>query len=111
MPTCFSRVYHTAICTDTDLTLIRTRISAEYPAAIPRAQPTRVALANQSRSVALTEEESRISCARCDVPLSGRNQFLGHMAISHEIAAEEAEAQWTRLTRDIVSRISPESSF
>jgi hypothetical protein len=30
----------------------------------------------------------------CKVPLSGRDQFLGHHMISHELRMEEAENAW-----------------
>lgn len=42
----------------------------------------------------------RVSCKRCEIPLSGRDQFLGHMAISHEIPPAEAVAELEELMRE-----------
>lgn len=43
----------------------------------------------------------RISCKRCEIPLSGRDQFLGHLAISHEIPPVEAVAELEVLIRQM----------
>ena len=40
-----------------------------------------------------------VCCARCEVPRTGRRQFLGHMAISHEISLRDADDEWARLTQ------------
>jgi hypothetical protein len=36
----------------------------------------------------------------CKVPLSGRDQFLGHHMISHEFRKEEAENAWQKSGRN-----------
>jgi hypothetical protein len=33
-------------------------------------------------------------CSRCDIPLEGREQFVGHMIHSHEEPVAHAEAAW-----------------
>ncbi len=33
-------------------------------------------------------------CGRCDVVLSGREQFVGHMIHGHDMAFEQADAIW-----------------
>jgi hypothetical protein len=81
--------------------LVQAMISTKYPAAISGARLKTESLASDLRVV---DDGSRISCARCDVPLTGHEQFLGHMALSHEITATEAEEQWVKLTRKIASR-------
>jgi hypothetical protein len=37
-----------------------------------------------------------VFCGTCKVPLSGRDQFLGHQMISHEFRKEEAENEWQK---------------
>lgn len=36
-------------------------------------------------------------CNRCDVLLSGREQFMGHMMHGHDMAFEQADAVWKSL--------------
>jgi hypothetical protein len=35
-----------------------------------------------------------IKCRVCDVPLAGREQFVGHMVHGHDMPLEEADAMW-----------------
>lgn len=35
-----------------------------------------------------------IKCRICDVPLAGREQFVGHMVHGHDMAVKEAESSW-----------------
>ena len=37
-----------------------------------------------------------IFCKTCKVPLSGKDQFLGHQILSHELGVEDAETAWQR---------------
>ncbi len=41
-----------------------------------------------------------VFCGRCKVPLSGRDQFLGHHMLSHELGKEEAENAWQKTARN-----------
>jgi hypothetical protein len=41
-----------------------------------------------------------VFCGRCKVPLSGRDQFLGHHMLSHELGKEEAENAWQESARN-----------
>jgi hypothetical protein len=41
-----------------------------------------------------------VFCGMCKVPLSGRDQFLGHQIISHELRKEEAESAWKKSSHD-----------
>ena len=36
-------------------------------------------------------------CSRCDVLLSGREQFMGHMMHGHDMGFEQADAVWKSL--------------
>lgn len=38
-----------------------------------------------------------VLCGRCGVPLMGRDQFLGHMVLSHEAQLRHAKLEWGRL--------------
>ena len=40
-----------------------------------------------------------VCCTRCGITLTGRRQFLGHMAISHEISLTDGEDEWAKLIR------------
>jgi hypothetical protein len=91
------------ICSESNLILLQATISTKYPAAIPGGHPKTQSPARDME--VLVDEGSRISCSRCDVPLTGHEQFLGHMALSHEVTATEAEKQWVRLTRRITSHV------
>lgn len=37
---------------------------------------------------------SIIFCEMCKIPLAGKDQFLGHQIISHELETDEAEREW-----------------
>ena len=37
---------------------------------------------------------SIVICRMCKVPLSGKDQFLGHQILSHELRIEDAESAW-----------------
>ncbi len=39
----------------------------------------------------------RISCGRCRIPLADKEQFVGHMIISHELSPKEAVQEWTEI--------------
>jgi cytidylate kinase len=41
-----------------------------------------------------------VFCRTCKVPLSGRDQFLGHHMLSHELRKEEAESAWQKSARN-----------
>ena len=43
---------------------------------------------------------SIVFCRMCKTPLSGRDQFLGHQIISHELAILDAENAWKKCTCD-----------
>lgn len=57
----------------------------------------------QNRIAASDASDSRrvkIPCSICGIPLSGRNQFLGHMSLSHEISTDLADSFWLILDVD-----------
>ncbi|GEM_PF-5291101 len=35
-----------------------------------------------------------VFCEMCRIPLDGKDQFLGHQIISHELGTDEAERAW-----------------
>jgi hypothetical protein len=35
-----------------------------------------------------------VKCRVCDVPLAGREQFVGHMVHGHDMSVEKAESSW-----------------
>jgi hypothetical protein len=35
-----------------------------------------------------------VKCKMCDVPLAGREQFVGHMIHGHDMSVEQAAAMW-----------------
>jgi hypothetical protein len=37
---------------------------------------------------------SILFCEMCKIPLAGKDQFLGHQMISHELEKDEAERAW-----------------
>jgi hypothetical protein len=37
---------------------------------------------------------SIVFCEMCKIPLAGKDQFLGHQIISHELETDEAERAW-----------------
>jgi hypothetical protein len=41
-----------------------------------------------------------VFCRMCKVPLSGRDQFLGHQILCHELRKEEAENAWQKSALD-----------
>lgn len=38
--------------------------------------------------------EISAKCSICDIPLAGREQFVGHMIHGHDMALERAEVMW-----------------
>lgn len=37
-----------------------------------------------------------VKCRICEVPLAGREQFVGHMIHGHDMPFEAADAMWKR---------------
>gem|GEM_PF-2580510 len=50
-----------------------------------------------------------VFCGTCKVPLSGRDQFLGHHMISHELRKEDAESAWQKSSNDEFNRRDQQS--
>jgi hypothetical protein len=50
-----------------------------------------------------------VFCGTCKVPLSGRDQFLGHHMISHELRKEDAESAWQKSSNDEFNRRGQQS--
>lgn len=40
-----------------------------------------------------------VICGTCRLPLSGRDQFMGHQVISHELGIDDAEIAWSELRK------------
>jgi hypothetical protein len=53
---------------------------------------------NTDAIVGLNEEMAStvVFCKMCKVPLSGKDQFVGHQMLSHELGPEEAENAWSK---------------
>lgn len=43
-------------------------------------------------------------CRLCRIPLNGKDQFLGHQMLSHELTAEAAEREWEAATETMLLR-------
>ena len=53
----------------------------------------------------------QVCCATCGISLTGRRQFLGHMAISHEISLADGEDEWaTLIQKQLLPYIAENSS-
>jgi hypothetical protein len=39
-------------------------------------------------------------CSKCAIPLDGKQQFIGHWILSHEVGLEYAEKQWGIWAKD-----------
>lgn len=42
----------------------------------------------------MQEREISTKCSRCDIPLAGREQFVGHMIHAHDMSFEQVDAIW-----------------
>lgn len=86
--------------TENDLSISGAQIPAKKSASTRTELKT---LLNEPLSPFLLDSEVipnvGVSCKRCEIPLTGREQFLGHMAISHEIPPAEAVEEWEWLIR------------
>jgi hypothetical protein len=49
-------------------------------------------------------ESSTIFCKMCKITLVGKDQFLGHQIVSHELETDEAERAW-HLSKDANSSL------
>jgi hypothetical protein len=90
---------------ESELTITGTKMNARNVAAT-RSEMKTFAIDTQAPFVLDSGfvSDLRVSCKRCEIPLSGRDQFLGHMAISHEIPPAEAVAELEELIREIQGR-------
>lgn len=85
--------------TESDLAISAAQIPAKKSASI-RSELKTLLIDPQDQFLLDSElvSDLRVSCKRCEIPLSGWDQFLGHLAISHEIPPAEAVAEWAGLT-------------
>jgi hypothetical protein len=44
------------------------------------------------------DSRTTIRCSHCDILLSGKDQFIGHMIHNHELQYEAIKSLWTNLS-------------
>ncbi len=53
---------------------------------------------NSSLTKEVIDSQTVVKCSRCDIMLSGRAQFVGHMIHNHELRYEAVNSLWTNLS-------------